>query len=377
MQISVKTFAGLEKPLSAELAALGATDIEPGTRIVSATADQQTLYRVNYSCRTALRVLVPIHTFRATHERRFYSKIRQLDWTEYLDIDQTLAVDAVTYSRHFRHSKYIALKTKDAIVDQFRDRFQRRPSVDVQQPDVRIHVHVSNDLCTVSLDSSGDSLHKRGYRVDTVEAPINEVLAAGMVMLSGWQADRLFMDPMCGSGTLLTEAAMIAANIAPQRQRREFGFQRWKDYDKSLWQEVKQNADAQQREVSVPILGFDRDFKAVKISHHNIMAAGLSELIQVEKQKFEKLEPPPAPGLLMMNPPYDERLTEADISAFYKMIGDTLKQSFAGYEAWIISSNRDALKNIGLRSSQRLTLFNGPLECKFLQFELYEGSRKK
>lgn len=376
MQLSIKTFAGLEEPLAEELAALGATAIEPGNRIVTAEGDLETLYRINYACRTALRVLVPIHHFRATHERRLYSKIRQIDWTEHLDVDQTLAVDAVTYSRHFRHSKYVALKTKDAIVDQFRDRFQRRPNVDVRQPDLRIHVHVSNDLCTVSLDSSGESLHKRGYRVDTVEAPINEVLAAGMVLLSGWQADRTFIDPMCGSGTILTEAALIAANIPPQRQRRHFGFQTWKNYDKRLWQSVKEQAEAGSRSVEVPILGFDRDFTAVKISHQNIMAAELSGSIQVERQKFEKLEPPPGPGLVMMNPPYDERMTEADIQAFYQMIGDQLKQSFAGYEAWLISSNSKALKSIGLRASRRLILFNGPLECRFLKYELYEGSKK-
>lgn len=377
MQFAIKTFAGLEPVLAEELNQLGAEEVVPGTRIVNCSGNLELLYRINYECRTALRVLVPIRTFRTTHERRLYNKIREIDWTEYLQLQQTFAIDAVTNSRHFRHSKYVALKSKDAIVDQFRDSFGQRPSVDTRRPDLRIHIHISNDLCTVSLDSSGESLHKRNYRVDSVEAPLNEVLAAGMIMLSGWTADRPFVDPMCGSGTLLIEAAMLAARIPPQRQRRDFGFRQWPNFDKELWEKVKQHALEQIQPPQVPILGFDRDFKAVKISHQNILAAQLSGMVKVERRPFERLQPPPSPGLMMMNPPYDERLQIADIQAFYKMIGDQMKQHYAGYEAWIISSNLDALKSIGLRASRRITLFNGPLECKFLKFEMYEGSRKR
>ncbi|MCB0634168.1 MAG: THUMP domain-containing protein [Saprospiraceae bacterium] len=376
MQFAVKTFAGLESVLAEELSRLGAEKVEPGTRIVNCEGDLRVLYRINYESRTALRVLVPITTFRATHERRLYSKVRQIDWTKYLQIDQTFAIDAVTNSQHFRHSKYVALKSKDAIADQFRDRFDKRPSVDTQRPDLRIHVHISNDLCTVSLDSSGESLHKRNYRVDTVDAPLNEVLAAGMVLLSGWTGERPLIDPMCGSGTILIEAAMLAANIPPQRQRRDFGFRQWANFDKALWQEVKSSAQDKIRPTQVPILGYDRDFKAIKISQQNILAAQLASRVEVERKPFERLEPPSPPGLLMMNPPYDERLNVDDVQAFYKSIGDRLKQMYSGYDAWIISSNVDALKSIGLRASRRITLYNGPLECKFMKFEMYQGSKK-
>ena len=376
MQIAVKTFAGLESLLAGELKTLGAEEIEVGKRIVNAKASLKVLYRINYECRTALRVLVPIDSFRATHEQRLYNKVKQIDWTQYFQIDQTFAIDAVSNSRHFRHSKYAALKTKDAIVDQFRERFQKRPNVDTYRPDLRIHLHISNDICTISLDSSGESLHKRGYRVDTVDAPLNEVLAAGMVMLSGWKADRPFLDPMCGSGTLLTEAALLAANIPPQRQRRDFGFKKWANFDKTLWEEVKGKAQDNIQDLKVPILGFDQAFRAVKISHQNILGAELSGQITVERKKFEQLEPPPGPGILIMNPPYDERMPLPDVKVFYKMIGDRLKQAYSGYEAWIITSNQDAMKSIGLRTSRRITLFNGPLECKYLKYELYQGSKK-
>ncbi|PHN02681.1 RNA methyltransferase [Flavilitoribacter nigricans DSM 23189 = NBRC 102662] len=377
LQLAIKTLAGLEPLLAGELKALGARDIEAGTRIVTCTGDPEVLYRVNFESRTALRVLVPIDSFRATHEKRLYNKIQQIDWSQYMQVDQTLAIDAVTNSQHFRHSKYAALKTKDAIVDQFRDKFGRRPNINVRNPDLRINIHISNDICNVSLDSSGDSLHKRGYRVDTVEAPLNEVLAAGMVMHTGWSGDRPLVDPMCGSGTILIEAAMIAANIPPQLPGRKFGFQNWADYDAKLWEAVKARALDQIRPIEVPILGYDKAFKAVKISHQNILAARLSGKIEVERKAFEKMDPPPPPGVLIMNPPYDERLAVEDVKAFYQSIGDRLKQAYAGYEAWIISSNLDAMKSIGLRASRRLTLFNGPLECKYMKFELYEGSRKR
>lgn len=377
MQIAVKTLAGLEPLLAYELKALGADDIEPGTRIVNCTGNQELLYRINFESRTALRVLVTIGSFRATHERRYYSQLQQIDWSQYMQVDQTLAIDAVTNSRHFRHSKYAALKAKDAIVDQFRDKFGRRPSINVRDPDLRINVHISNDICNIALDSSGDSLHKRGYRVDSVEAPLNEVLAAGMVLHAGWDGNRPLLDPMCGSGTILIEAAMIAANMPPQQPNRKFGFQNWADFDKDLWEKVKSRALDNVRPIKVPILGYDKAFKAVKISHQNILAARLSGKIEVERKAFEKMTPPPAPGLLIMNPPYDERLPVEDVKAFYSSIGDQLKQAYAGYEAWIISSNLEAMKSIGLRASRRLTLYNGPLECKFMKFELYEGSRKQ
>lgn len=377
MQLAIKTLSGLEPLLAKELKDLGAEAIEEGTRIVTCTGSKEVLYRINFESRTALRVLVPISSFQATDENRFYQNIQQIDWSQYLQVDETLAIDAVTHSDFFRHSKYIALKTKDAIVDQFRDKFGKRPNVNVRQPDLRINVHISKDQCNISLDSSGDLLYKRGYRVDAVEAPLNEVLAAGMVLHAGWKGERPLVDPMCGSGTILIEAALIAGNIPPQHPDRKFGFQNWSGFDKQLWEKVKSRALDNVRPINVPILGYDKAFRAVKISHQNILAAQLSGKIEIERKAFEKMDPPPPPGVLIMNPPYDERLAVDDVKAFYQSIGDRLKQAYAGYEAWIISSNVGALKSVGLRASRRLTLFNGPLECKFMKFELYEGSKKR
>lgn len=377
MKILVKTLAGLEGILANELTALGAQNIEPLKRAVQFEGDLRLLYRTNYELRTAIRILVPIRTFQVNDENSLYRKVRQIKWSDYMDVDDTLAIDGVTNSPFFTHSKYIALKTKDAIVDQFRFVTGRRPNVDLDSPKLRINVHISHDQCTISLDSSGDPLFKRAYRADTVEAPINEVLSAGMILLSGWQKDCHFIDPMCGSGTNLIEAALYAYNIPPQLQRRYFGFTKWKDFDRKLWAEVKEQANDRITTFDHGIFGFDMDFKAIKITQQNIFGANLAGKIQVERKKFEKLTPPEGKGLLIMNPPYDERMATADINELYTMIGDRLKAAFCGYEAWIISANAEALKHIGLRSSKKIRLFNGQLECRFQKFELYEGSKKK
>ena len=293
-----------------------------------------------------------------------------------MGVNDTLAVDAVTSSRFFNHSKYAALVTKDAIVDQFRKKYHRRPSVNLIAPKLRVNIYIYEDQCTVSVDSSDDSLHKRGYRVDALEAPINEVLAAGMVLKSGWKGNKAFVDPMCGSGTILIEAGLLATNRAPQLQREHFGFVRWPDFDESLWQSVRQ--EAEERITSCPhgLYGFDQDFKAVRLSEQNAMAAGLEDVVEVKRQRFERLEAPSPSGVVIMNPPYDERLLKKDIGAFYTMIGDQLKQAFTGYEAWIISANLEALKQVGLRAAEKQQLFNGPLECRLVKYDLYEGSKK-
>lgn len=367
----------MEQVLAAEIKALGGLKINLLKRAVECEGDLRLLYRANLELRTALRVLVPIAEFRAKSPEELYKKIYRIEWSDYLSVDKTFAIDAVTKSELFTHSKYAALKTKDAIADYFRDKTGKRPDVNVEYPSLRINLHINKDECSVALDSSGDSLHKRGYRANTVEAPINEVLAAGMILLSGWQGDRTFLDPMCGSGTLLIEAAMIAKNMPPQLNKDSLGFMKWKNFDIKLWEDVIDKARTQVKLLNCSILGFDKDMKAVRVSAQNIFSAHLEgQGIQVEKQAFEKLVPPAAPGLLMTNPPYDERLKEADIEGFYKMIGDRLKQAFAGYEAWIITSNQEALKYLGLKPSKKLTLYNGALECKFQQYELYEGSRK-
>lgn len=376
MKLIAKTLMSLEGVLAKELNDLGAQEVQPGKRAVYFEGDQKLLYRANLELRTAIRILKPIATFEIRNERDLYHQIRQIDWTEYMDLRDTLAIDAAVSSDILNHSQYAALKTKDAIVDQFRDRFGSRPNVDLRFPTLRINIHVLKTTVTVSLDSSGDSLHKRGYRAEIGMAPLNEVLAAGLIGLTGWQADCTFIDPMCGSGTLLIEAAFLAHNIPPQLHRKRFGFFRWKDFNKKLWEEVFESANDNIRPFEHEILGFDKQFKAIKMTEGNIFGAHLDGKITVKKKAFEQLQPPVENGILVMNPPYDERLEVKDVEALYKMIGDRLKQDYAGYEAWILSSNMDALKNVGLRPSKKFSVLNGPLTCKFQRYELYEGSRK-
>lgn len=367
--------AGLEPTLAEELSALGAQEIEPLTRAVACSGDQRLLYRANLELRTALRVLIPVETFRARDEKGLYRGIYGIDWSAFMGPAGTLAVDSSVSSELFNHSKYVALKTKDAIVDQFRDRYGRRPNVRFEDPSLRVNVHIWQDQCTVSIDASGDSLHKRGYRSNTMEAPINEVLAAGLVLLSGWRRDCAFVDPMCGSGTILIEAALYAMNVPPQMYRQRFGFMNWKDYDNGLWQSLKREAEARIQPFNHGLWGYDIDFRAIGVCRQNLLGAHLEGKVNVERRNFERLDPPAPGGLLIMNPPYDERLQLNDIGALYKAIGDTLKQRFSGYRAWIISANKEALKHIGLRPSKKFTLFNGALECRYLGFELYEGRK--
>lgn len=377
MKLTATTSQGLEEVLADELSALGARDIYVQKRAVEFTGDKKLMYRACYELRTAIRVLMPIEQFRVRHESALYSKIKKIDWSSYMDVNDTLAIDGVANSRFFNHSKYIALKSKDAIVDQFRDKFGKRPNVNVTTPTLRIHVHINEDQCTVSLDASGESLHHRGYRRETLEAPINEVLAAGMILLSGWKKDCDFIDPMCGSGTILIEAGMIARKIPPQKySKHKFGFEKWKDFEPGLWVQVKQEADAKMVDFPHRIIGYDEDFKAVRVTERNLMDTDLEGKIEVERQKFEKLEPPSENGFILTNPPYEERIKTGDIENLYALIGERLKHHFPGYTAWIISSNMEAIKNIGLRPTRKITLHNGALLCKFLKFEMYEGSKK-
>ncbi len=371
-----KTFAGLEPILQQELHELGATHIQPLKRSVSFKGDQELLYRANLQLRTALRILVPFRTFRARREEELYRQIKRIDWSKHLDVRKTFAIDPVVRSRFFRHSKYAALKAKDAIADQFRERFDRRPSVNVGAPHLLVNLHIHDDQVTVSFDSSVDSLHMRRYRRETLDAPVNEVLAAGMILMTGWRGDTPFIDPMCGSGTLLAEAAMIASRTPPSMLRERFGFKKWKNFDEALWQKVVASAKSKIRTPPHPILGFDKDFKAVRIAERNLDTANMIDFVTVQRSKFEKLIPPTDKGILITNPPYDERLQSDDINNLYAMIGERLKHHFSGFEAWLISSNKEAIKQIGLRPSKKIPLYNGALECRFLKFELYEGSKK-
>lgn len=380
MQFIAKTFAGLEETLAAEIKALGGQQITILTRGVQYEGDKKLLYRSNYELRTALRILVPIAVFQASSDKVLYEKVRDINWNQWMDAENTLAVDAVTFSENMNHSHFIALRTKDAIVDQFRGRTGKRPSIDTEKPDLAIQVHVGKeDRCTVSLDSSGVSLHQRGTKLFSTAAPVNEVLAAGMIQLSGWDKQVPLLDFMCGSGTILMEAAMILKNIPPQFKRQYYSFHHWKDFDPALWIEVVK--EAQEKITTAPklIYGIDINKNAVSKAEANIQGAGLDDVIQIESRSF-KLAPPPAErGYIITNPPYGERLVEEQdvINELYQAIGDKLKKDYKGWWAWLISSNTQGLKHIGLHPTKKRTLFNGPLECKFLGYELFEGRRKE
>ncbi len=375
--LHAKTLSGLEPVLADELTALGAEDVQPGHRLVTFAGDQRLLYRASLCCRTAIRVLKPISTFPAESERALYDGVRRIDWSEHLDAGGTLAVDPVVWSSFSTHSLYVAQLTKDAIVDQFRERTGRRPSVNLDDPDLRVNVHLVENIATVYLDASGDSLHLRGYRTKAGEAPLNEVLAAGILRLAEWDRQSPLVDPMCGSGTLCIEAAMLARNIAPGTVRRQFAFQRWKDYDRTLYETTL--AEARQAELPglpFPIVGSDIDAQVVRMAEQNARRAGVAADVRLTNGNFECSQPPAARGTLVMNPPYDERMPVPRIEAFYRRIGDTLKQRFAGYTAWLLTGNLEAAKQIGLRPSRKLRVFNGPLECRLLRFDLYEGSHR-
>ncbi len=375
--ITAKTQQGLEPLLANELQKIGATQISIHNRAVSYKGDKTVLYKSNLWLRTALRILVPVAKFKVTNERELYEEVRRIDWTNYLDVDGTLAIDGIVKSDFFNHSQYVALKTKDAIVDEFRDKFGKRPSVDIVNPSLRINIHIFKDDCTISLDSSGDSLHRRGYREEANMAPLNEVTAAALILLTEWNGEGVFMDAMCGSGTILIEAAMKAKNMAPGLLHKKFGFESWKDFDAELWENIKQDAYKAIKETETTFIGSDKVFKVTEIARHNVMLAGLDEDIRISNKQFEEQKPPAQGGIVIMNPPYGERLPVEEINAFYKAIGDKMKKDFAGYQVWILSSNKEALKHIGLATSKKFTIWNGPLECKFHRYDIYAGSKRK
>lgn len=375
IKIQVKTFFGLEEILAEELRKLGGTNVEVKNRAVNCEGDLGYLYKINYSCRTALKILVPILTFKAWDERRFYDKLFDVEWEQYLTVDQTFAIDATVNSERFSHSQFMTLKMKDAIVDYFKLKYRNRPDVAPKNPDIKFHLHIDRELVTVSMDSSGDALFKRGYRKDQGEAPINEVLAAGMLQLAGWDGKGNFLDPMCGSGTLLIEAAMIAMELPAQIFRKGFAFQNWRNYDAELFQKIKEVRLNRIREFNGKIVGYDVDNNMLNASRTNIEAAEMEDVIEVRKQDFFDSKKELFPLLMVFNPPYDERIEITD-QDFYKKIGDTFKTSYPNTLAWLITSDLEAVKKIGLRPSRKIKLFNGKLETRFLQYEMYEGTKK-
>jgi putative N6-adenine-specific DNA methylase len=372
-----KTLFGMEELLAQELRQLGASDIELGTRMVSFKGDKGFMYKANLCCRTAIKILKPITAFNIFNEEDLYKHVYKIKWEDHMDVDGSLAVNATVFSDYFTHSQYIALKTKDAIVDRFRDKEGRRPDVDLDHPTLRINVHIDRNICTISLDSSGESLHKRGYKVANTIAPISEVLAAGLIMQSGWNGQCDFLDPMCGSGTILTEAAMIACRIPANLNRDEFGFETWPDFDVDLYELIENAALKKIRDFRYKIYGYDIDNDAISKAKENIKSANLSEFITLEKQDFfESKKKSEGPVHLVFNPPYDERISVTDITQFYGSIGSTLKHGYPNSQAWMITSNMEALKTVGLRPSRKIKVFNGKLESRFVRYEMYAGSKK-
>ena len=375
LKIQIKTFFGLEEILANELQKLGALNVEIKNRAVNCEGDLGFLYKINYSCRTALKILVPILTFKTWDENRFYDKIFDFPWEDYLRVDQSFAIDSTIYSDRFTHSQFMVQKMKDGIVDYFKFKYNTRPNVDSKNPEIKIHLHIDRELVTISLDSSGDALFKRGYRKTQGEAPINEVLASGMLQLASWDGKGNFLDPMCGSGTLLIEAAMIAMDLPAQLFRKEFGFQNWPNYDAQLFSTIKENRIKRIREFTGKIIGYDIDNVMLDAAEENVAAAELEEVIEIRKQDFFESKKELFPLLMVFNPPYDERIEITD-EDFYSKIGDTFKKNYPNTLAWFISSDIVALKKVGLRPSRKIKLFNGKLECRFLQYEMYEGTKK-
>jgi putative N6-adenine-specific DNA methylase len=370
-----KTFMGLEPVLAKELTQLGANDVKIGRRMVSFTGDKEMMYRANFQLHTAIKILKPIRHFKAKSADDVYEEIKKTDWTTYLNDNKTFAVDAVVFSEEFRHSKFVSYKVKDAIVDQFREKTGNRPNISVTNPDIRLNIHIAEDQCTLSLDSSGESLHRRGYRQESVEAPLNEVLAAGMIMMTGWQGDTDFIDPMCGSGTLLIEAALIAHNMAPGLFRKEYAFEKWADFDAELFDRIY-NDDSQEREFKHHIYGYDIDMKAVNTARLNVKAAGLTNSITIEQQDFKDFKQPKEKSLLVTNPPYGERISTPDLLGTYRMIGERLKHEFTGNDAWVLSYREECFDQIGLKPSLKIPLYNGSLECEFRKYQMFDGKMK-
>lgn len=368
-----KTFKGLEVVLAKELEDIGASDVKILNRAVSFSGNQELMYRANYQLRTALRILKPVINTKVRNEVQLYNAAKSVSWQQFLGNRDTLAVDSIVVSEFFNNSMFVSQKVKDAIVDQFRDSTGRRPSVNTENPVLKINVHIANDDLTISLDSSGDSLHKRGYRVSQGLAPLSEVLAAGMIKLSGWKGDTNFTDPMCGSGTLLIEAAMIAFNIAPGVFRSSFGFERWPNFDSGLFEKVIEENEEKKNNTLV-ISGADISRKSVESAGRNILNAMLGKKISIACKSIDDFIPPANGGVAIINPPYGERMKQYELISLYTRIGDALKKRFEGYDVWIISNDKEAMKNIGLRTSKRLTLYNGALECKFHKYEIFKGS---
>lgn len=374
-ELIAKTFQGLENILAKELTDLGANNIQIGRRMVSFTGDKALMYKANFALRTAIRILKPIKHFKAQTADQVYDAIKKIDWSQYLTNETSFAVDSVVFSKEFRHSKFVAYKVKDAIVDYFREKTGSRPNISITNPDLQLHIHIAEDDCTLSLDSSGESLHRRGYRQESVEAPLNEVLAAAMIMMTGWDGECDLIDPMCGSGTIAIEAALIARNIAPGVFRKEYAFEKWNDFDQELFDAIY-NDDSKEREFTHKIYGYDINRNAVEIALKNVKAAGLSKEIEINQKDFHQFTRPQEKCIMVTNPPYGERISTPDLLGLYRTIGERLKHQFQDYDAWILSYREECFEQIGLKPSIKIPLYNGSLECEFRKYQIFSGKYK-
>ena len=377
MQLIAKTLYGLENVLAKELISLGASDINTSNRAVLFKGNHYLLYKTNYCCRTALSILMQIAEFQIKSKDDLYKYSQKINWEMYLEVDDTFSIVPVVNSHLFHHTGYPGLILKDAIADWFRKRKGRRPSVDTVNPRILINLHISNERVNVSIDSSVIPLYKRGYRHSSSVAPINEVLAAGIILLSGWNATNSLLDPMCGSGTIPIEAGLIACKIPPGKLRKSFGFQNWKDYDNELFNKIRKECNEQMTSSPVQITGTDISERAVEQARANIERAGLSDTITIEVMDFQHLKAIDKDGFVIMNPPYGKRIKPEETDKLYSMIGSTLKHNFSGNKVWIITSNKGSLKHVGLKPREKQTVFNGPLECVLINYEMYHGTRKK
>ena len=375
-ELIAKTFMGLEPVLAKELTQLGANNVQIGRRMVSFTGDKEMMYRANFQLHTAIRILKPIAKFKARSADEAYEEVKKIDWSKYIEKGKTFSVDSVVYSEEFRNSRFVTYKVKDAIVDQFRENTGTRPNISVSNPDIRLNIHIAEADATLSLDSSGESLHRRGYRQESVEAPLNEVLAAGMILMTGWRGETDFIDPMCGSGTLLVEAALIAHNMSPGIFRKEFAFEKWPDFDAELFDTIY-NDDTQEREFTHHIYGYDIDMKAVNTASLNVRAAGMSKDITIAQQDFKDFQQPAEKSIIVMNPPYGERISTPNLLGTYKMIGERFKKAFAGNEAWVLSYREECFEQIGLKPSIKIPVYNGSLECEFRKYVMFDGKMKE
>ena len=371
-QMVAKTFQGLEDVLRDELIALGAENVELGTRMVTFDGDNELMYRANLCCRTALRILKPIVKFTADDTDELYDFVRDLDWEQFMTVDSTFSIDSTVNSSDFTHSKFVTYRVKDAIADHFNDKYGRRPSIRLSGADMQLNVHISDNRVTISLDSSGEPLSKRGYRVEQTEAPINEVLAAGIIMKTGWRGDSDFVDPMCGSGTFLIEAALIAANINPGIYRESFAFEKWPDFDQDLFEDIY-NDDSAERDFAYKIYGGDISPEAVAIARKNVKSARVEDMVELTCQSVADWTDNAPEGILVTNPPYGERLKPENLNQLYRTIGTTLKNYFKGWNAWIIGFRDEQFAEIGLKPSVKIPLHNGSLECSLREYVLFDG----